>query len=249
MKNVFFLLALLVSLLAYLPAHALDRLYYPYVEQGEWELEYFGTRSVDSDPSKDDAQKQQFSIGYGVTDRWKTEVYAKYEKDPQDALAFDAYEWENIFQFTERGEYWLDIGGSLAFEWTPQTNRADAIEARLLLAKEFEDTTHLLNLKFEKEVGAGQKAALEGALIWSSRYDYSPLFQPGFEINSDFGEIEHGRFKDQEHYLGPTAYGKIPLRVIGQFDAIKYRVGYLFGVSQAASEGQAIGQLEYEIHF
>ncbi|MBI3419283.1 MAG: hypothetical protein HY053_04030 [Proteobacteria bacterium] len=243
--------ALALAFLPFLatPAHAVDKLYSPYVEQGEWELEYFGSRSVDAQGGKDDAQKQQFSMGYGVTEHWRTEVYAKYEKEPQKNLAFDAYEWENIFQLTEQGEYWLDAGASLAYEWTPQSHRADTVEARLLLAKDFDETSHLLNIILEKDVGSGPKADLEGALIWSSRYDYNSFFQPGFEINSDFGELKHARhFKDQEHYIGPAAYGKIPLKMFGQFDALKYRVGYLFGVSDAANQGQAIAQLEYELH-
>lgn len=248
-------LALLVSAaitgLAASPAYAVDKLYYPYVEQGEWELEYFGSRSVDADTGKDDLQKQQFSVGYGVMEYWRTEVYAKYQKEPQDNLAFAAYEWENIFQFTERGEYWIDVGGSLAYEFTPQSNRADTVEARLLLAKDFYDTSHTLNLKLEKDIGAGPKAGLEGELLWSSRYtSLSEYFEPGFEIDNNFGELKHvGHFSQQEHYIGPAAYGKIPLTVAGQADALKYRVGYLFGVSGAASAGQALAQLEYEIHF
>ena len=87
-------------------------------------------------------------------------------------------------------------------------------------------------------------------MVWSSRYDLSASFQPGFEINSEFGELRHARrFNDQEHYIGPAAYGKIPVQVVGQFDALKYRVGYFFGISEAASQGQAVGQLEYEVHF
>lgn len=31
-------------------------------------------------------------------------------------------------------------------------------------------------------------------------------------------------------------------------DSLKYRIGYLFGVSQAAPIGEAIAQLEYEVH-
>lgn len=243
-------ISLLIIALAPLPAYAVNKLYSPYVEQGELELEYFGSRSVDGQAAKDDAQKQQFAIGYGVTNYWLTEIYAKYKKAPQENLAFDSWEWENIFQLTERGEYWLDVGASLAYEYTPQSNSADAIEARLLLAKDIEDTSHVLNIKLEKQVGAGPKDGLEGALIWSSRYNYSPMFQPGFEINSDFGELERtGPFKDQEHHIGPAAYGKIPLNFTDRADALKYRIGYLFGISDAASQGEAVFQVEYELHF
>lgn len=248
MKTLFY--ALLLVLCGNISsAFAIDKLYKPYVHQGEWELEYFGTRSFDGDDTKDDAQKHQLSVGYGVTDYWKTELYASFEKDPQDSLTFDSWEWENIFQFTKSGEYWLDAGGALAYEWTPQSNHADKIEARLLLAKNIGSTFHVLNLIAEKDVGSGPHESLEGGFIWSSRYNYSRYFQPGLEFHSDFGELDHtGNFDDQQHYIGPVAYGKIPLGD-EEDEGLGYRVGYLFGLSDAAADGQLIAQLEYELEF
>lgn len=231
------------------PAYAIDKLYTPHVDQGEWEVEYFGTASHDNDDTKDDAQKQQLSVGYGVTSFWKTELYSKFEKEPQDHLTFDAWEWENIFQFTKPGEYWIDSGASLAYEWTPQSNRADKIEARLLLSKDIGRTSHILNLIAEKEVGSGPKDRLEGGFIWSSRYLYSEAFQPGFEINSEVGELSRtGKFDDQEHYVGPVIYGKLPLGDEAD-EGLGYRAGYLVGVSDAAADGQFVLQLEYELEF
>ena len=231
-------------------AYAATRLYSPYVTPGELEIEYFGSRSVDDDNSKDNKQKQQFAIGYGVNEWWKTELYAKFEKEPRDNLTFDEWEWENLFQLTERGEYFVDVGATIAYEWTPQDNRADNLEARLLLAKDIDKTTHLLNVIAEKNVGSGPKDSVEGKLLWSSRYNYSRYFEPGFEIESDFGELkDSGSFDDQKHYIGPAAYGKIPLNFTSRADGLKYRVGYLFGVSEAANDGEAILQLEYELHF
>lgn len=232
------------------PAHALHKLYAPYVEEHAWEFEYFGNRSFDNDGSKDNSQSQQFAVGYGVNSWWKTELYAKFEREPRDELTFDAWEWENIFQLTQQGEYWLDVGASLAYEHTPQASRADALEGRLLLAKDWGQTSHIANIILEKEVGSGPKDGLEAGYILSSRYRYLPEFQPGLELTGDFGELKHtGAFDDHEHYFGPAAYGKIPVRAFGRSDAIEYRVGYLFGISNAAADGNLLLQLEYEIHF
>ncbi len=231
-------------------AHAADKLYYPYVTKGELEVEYFGSRSSDSDSTEYNAQKQQFSVGYGFTNWWKSELYGKFEREPQNRITFDAWEWENIFQLTERGEYWLDVGASLAYEYTPQRNHADTIEARLLLAKDIGKTSHTFNAIVEKDVSSGPKAGLESTLLWSSRYRYNQYFEPGFEISSDFGELKHtGSYDNQKHSIGPAAYGKIPLGLTDRGDSLKYRIGYLFGVSQAAPSGEAIAQLEYELHF
>lgn len=231
-------------------ANAATRLYSPYVTPGELEIEYFGSRFVDNDNSKDNVQKQQFAVGYGVNEWWKTELYSKFVKGAQDDMKFDEWEWENLFQLTERGEYWLDVGATVAYEWTPQSDRADNLEARLLLAKDFDKTLHLLNVIAEKNVGSGPKESMEGKLLWSSRYNYSRYFEPGFEIESDFGEIKDaGSFDEQKHYIGPAAYGKIPLNLTTHADGLKYRVGYLFGISDAANDGEIVAQVEYELHF
>lgn len=221
------------------------------MHKGEWEAEYFGYRSVDDDGAKNNAQKHKFAIGYGVTSWWKTELYGIWEKEPDDDVDFDAFEWENIFQFTKKGEYWVDVGAALAYEWTPDNNHADAIETRLLLAKDIGATSHVTNVKFEKQVGEGPRESLEAAWLWSSRYNYSPYFKPGFEIQSEFGEVDDmGDFDEQKHYIGPVAYGVIPFEVEGNhIEGVHYRVGYLFGASDAATDGQIIWQLEYELEF
>lgn len=245
-RNLFYLLTAII--LGYCGTAAAEKLYSPYVTPGELELEYYGGRSVDSG-ANDDAQKHQFAAAYGVNDWWKTELYTSFKKAPQDNVSFHNWEWENTFQLTDRGEYWLDLGASLAYEWTPQSNKADTVETRLLLAKDFTHTSHLLNVIAEKDVGSGPKDGYEGKLLWSSRYTYSEYFDPGFEIESDFGELKHmGAFKDQKHYIGPAAYGEIPLHLTDKGDGFNYRVGYLFGVSDAADNGEAVLQLEYELH-
>lgn len=241
---------ILIGSMASFPAHAIGKLYSPYVEKGEWELEYFGTRSVDGESGKNNEQQHQFSVGYAVNDWWHVEVYRKYAKEPQAKTKFDQYELENIFQLTEQGEYWLDVGGYFAYEYTPQHSRTDTVETKLILEKDIGRFLNILDINLEKDIGSGPKAGFEPGFLWSSRYNYSKYFDPGFEISSSFNEINRtGSYNAQQHYIGPVAYGKIPLHITGQYDAVKYRMGYLFGVSTAANDGEAVAQIEYEIHF
>lgn len=245
-----FLLSMSV-ILAACPALAVDKLYTPYVKAGEWEVEYFGRRSFDSDAAKDNAQGHEFSLGYGVNDWWKTELVAIWERAPGDSTGFTSAEWENQFQLTEKGEYWADVGGLLAYEWTPQSGDADGLEAKLLLAKQTGDFFHVLNLGFEKQVGDGESGSVESGLVWSSRYQYNDYIQPGFEYHGDFGEVnDMGSANDHEHYIGPVVYGTLPFEQEGdKVEGLGYRAGYLFGVSDAASDGQFVVQLEYELDF
>lgn len=248
MKRLF---ASLAGLLAASPAYAVDKLYTPYVEKGEWELEYFGRRTVDKDSTKDNAQEHQLSLEYSPTGWWKTEVYGIFQKEPHDNVEFDAFEWENVFQFTKPGEYWVDAGASLAYEWVPASGEADSLEMRLIFAKHVGRTFHVLNLSGEQAIGGGADDAFEAGLSWSSRYELSPYFQPGIEFHNEFGEVnDMSSFADQEHYIGPAIYGTLPFEVDGNdIEGLQYRAGYMFGFGHNSSDGQAVLQLEYELDF
>lgn len=244
-KNSFFSAAVFALLLLHGGiAQAADKIYDPYVTPSELKLGYFGSRD------DDDVQKQQMSLSYGVNDFWKTELHGKLAKASGDNVTFDAWKWNNIFQLTERGQYFVDVGGTLGYEWTPRGNKADAVEARLILAKDIENTSHIVNFNAEKQVSSGKRKQTKGKILWSSRYNYTKAFEPGFEIESDFNELKKmGSFDEQKHSIGPAAYGKIPLPFGDEAGGLKYRVAYLFGVSDAASDGQAIIQLEYKLSF
>lgn len=245
------ILVLGAALLAAAPALAVDKIYTPYVEKGEWEIEYFGRRTVDDDGTQNNAQEHEFSLEYSPTDWWKTEANAIFQKPADDELQFDALEWENIFQFTRPGEYWIDTGAELAYEWTPQGGDADAIEMRLLFAKHLGPTFHILNLVGEQAIGSGATDSFEAGIAWSSRYMLSPYFQPGFEFHNEFGEVNDiSSFGKQEHYVGPVAYGTIPFEMEGdKVEGLGYRAGYMFGFGPSASDGQVVLQLEYELDF
>ena len=51
-----------VAAIAAFPAFAVDKIYQPYVDAGEWEVQYFGARSVDNKSAKDNAQVHEFSV-------------------------------------------------------------------------------------------------------------------------------------------------------------------------------------------
>jgi FTR1 family protein len=225
------------------PAHATKKVYSPYVEKGELELEWKGGYDIDDEDDVDGAWKQKVGIGYGFTDFWFSEIEGEVEKDGDDDAdaEFSAVEWENKFQLTQSGEYWLDVGAFVELEHNT-TGGADKAELKLLLAKETGKFMHMANLVAEREFGEDSEDETETGLAWSTRYRYNPAFEPGFEIHSEFGELgEDNSFDEQGHLAGPVFYGKI--------GPVKYDVGYLFGISDAAPDGSIKAILEYEWHF
>jgi high-affinity iron transporter len=229
------------------PAEATNKVYSPIVEQGELEIEARGGYDFDHEDSKDGAQKQKYAAGYGVTDRWFTELYGEIEKGAEDVadreFEFTEIEWENRVQLFDQGQYWIDAGLYFAHAWSFEESHADNIEGKLLLEKQLGDFVHTANLILEKQVGGGPKAQLEGGLAWSSRYRWKPFLEPGVEYHADFGEFQaDNSFDQQKHQLGPVFTGRIG-------DHVKYDVGYLFGLSDAAPDGRLKWIIEFEWRF
>src|SRR5688572_9807170 len=86
---------------------AMDRVYQPYVEQNERELEYgFTWRDLGSDP----ILLNRLGVGYAWNNKIFTELYLLTESLSDDGKKQRGYELELKWQLTEQGEYWADWG-------------------------------------------------------------------------------------------------------------------------------------------
>ena len=232
--------------------YAGKHVYSPIVEKGEIEIETTGVYDFDHKKDKNAVQEYKNAIGYGVTDRWATEFYGEFEREPQEdeegntklsSVKFTHLEWENRYQLTEQGKYWLDAGLYFAYEIPVRKKDPGEIEGKILLEKSTQNFMHTANIIFNKEVGGGATEETTAGFAWSSRYRLSEHLQPGFEYWVDFGEMrKHLPYDEQTHQVGPALYGRLTPH-------IKYDIGYLFGISQAAPEGELKWVLEYELRF
>jgi high-affinity iron transporter len=231
-------------------AQAGFKVYTPYVEYHELEIEYRPSVTIDGDDAKDNGQVHLLGVGYGVTEWWFTELYGEWEREPGsgEETAFEAFEWENRFQLTNPGEYWADFGVLLEYVHKDSGSSPDKVEVALLFAKELGKFDATYNLWFEREIGGGASGDVELAQGFQLKYRLDPAFEPGVEIFSEFGAIgDMPGFDEQKHYVGPVVAGVLPLNDTGT--KLKYNVGYLFGVSDAAEDGvvKAIVELEFPL--
>jgi FTR1 family protein len=225
-------------------AHATHKIYSPHVEEGEAEIELRGHTTFDSDDAKDGQEKYKFEVGYGFTEYWFSAIGGEIEKDANGDYEYEATLWENIFQLTEQGEYWVDVGLYLEYEVASEDTGTDKVEGKLLLEKNVGKYVNTANLILVREVGSGSSTVTEFEYAWRTKYLYSERLEPAIEIYGSMGELGSVLPSDQQdHRAGPVIMGLLAETSGGKW---VYELGYLFGLSDAAPDGTLKFVVEYE---
>jgi hypothetical protein len=233
--------ACLVAVVAF-PAVATAplKVYSPVVEYRELEIEWRGAYDFDTRPDRDGTHTHKIGVGYGVLPRVFVESYAELEKTRGGEAEVEEVEVEGKIQLTEAGQYWLDAGLLVEYAAALEDGQNDDAAISALLQKQTGSFLHIANVIVGRTIASG--ADVETGLGWSTRYRAGPRFEPGVEYFAAFGPIGGGTpFDRQAHYAGPVAYGRL--------GSLRYDVGYLFGLSEEASDGVLKWNLEYEIRF
>ncbi len=223
-----------------------SKVYSPHVEQGELEIEQRGIVNDDGDAAKDGGLKLKTGVGYGITDWWFAEAYVKHEREPGGSLKFTAVELESIFQLTQPGAYFVDLGFIVEYATSVRGGR-DEVEFGPLIEKQIGPVVNTANLIISKETGH-DAASYKFEYALASRWRLKPYFLPGIEAFGEAGEIrDFGAQRDEEHKIGPAVTGAIPLHM-GP-GKLRYEAAYLFGVTQATPDRAVRWLLEYEMRF
>ena len=229
-------------------AHAGFKVYLPYVETNELEIEYRPSVTSDGDDAKDNAQKHLLGFGYGINDWWFTEIYGAWERDAGtgEKTSFAGFEWENKFQLTNPGEYWADLGLLVEYARADPGSTPDELAVSLLLAKQFGKLQAAYNLEFNRRLGSGAADDVNLEHRFQLKYRLDPHFEPAIEVFGAFGALgKMPGFDRQEHYVGPVIEGAFALGDSGL--KLKYNASYLFGVSDEAADGVVKAIVELEV--
>jgi FTR1 family protein len=224
------------------PAHAAHKVYSPIVEEGELAIELRGHEHLDADPNIDRNQQYKVELEYAPTARWMTEIIGEFESESGNSLETTAIEWENIFQLTDQGAYWVDVGVLAEYAHELESGKHDKLELGALLEKTLGNQIVTFNVIVERELGGDAETELEYAARW--RWRASQAFEPAIEVYGGLGDVDHlNSYSEQEHSAGPGFLGEVALK---DGSKVKYEAAYLFGISDAAPNGTLRFLLEYE---
>jgi hypothetical protein len=224
-------LLVLLFIIIHSPADAdMNRVYHPYVEQNERELEYgFTLRDLNGEREL----LNRLGAGYTWNDKIFTEVYLLAESLTHEETQVKGYEIEIKIQLTEQGEYWADWG--LLFEAeTAKDINSHEWAAGILWEKEISHRwVAASNLMVGYEYGSDIKNEFETALRGQLRYRHSNSIEPAFEFYLD----------DQDWAAGPALMGSIKLSGRKQ---LRWELGLLFGLDTETPENSLRGGIEFE---
>lgn len=226
-------------------AYAADyQVYSPNIVLGEQELEARSFSSWGTGPQTGSERGLKLAYGRAFTPWWATEVYATAEQEYGETLKLEEFEWENRFQLTPQGKYWVDVG--LLNENEIPRYSEDPYEIKLgpTFEKDVGRFTTLLDVLAARQYGSNAAPGVE--LEYRARLEYrwrrtlSPLIEA---YGQPVGRIgAYGRARNQ---IGPGVTGQF---LAGAGHSLRYAVVALFGASRAAPNATLVLRLEYEFY-
>ena len=238
-----------LSVATVVPAAADFKVQTPDAETGEIAIEPLGDYGHDPLRAHSGELSLTQEFEYGVNGFWRTELELEQGRDAGfgQSFNFSQVTWENIFQFTERGQYWLDAGFFAEFGKATLQGNPNEFTFGPIFRKEIFGTINTMNLFMEKEVGNSSSGRPFFLYAWETRLALGTPIEPGFQAYGQPSAFEgFNSHWPQDNRIGPQLFGTISNIGPG---TLKWNGGILFGVTAASPRETIRWQLEYEIHF
>lgn len=243
---VFPLLALSMGLAANDAACAgpANNIYSPIIDYREWEFELKG--GIQDFGNRDRGElAYKFVFGYGIAPRWHSEIEVEYPRTPGNAARVEEIEFENIFQLTEHGEHWLDVGIFNEISHN-RLEHKNFFALGPMFQQETGRSQINLNILWTRQMSAvqvGEGGDSRNALSYAAQWKWNDgrLFQPGVQAFGTLGDPAH--LRSQEFKVGPAFFGSARL---GNGRNLKYNAALLGGLTRETPHTTLRFQLEYE---
>ena len=231
------------------PAAADFKVQMPDAETGEIEFEPIGDYGHDRNPAHSGELSSVQEFEYGVNGFWRTELELEQNRDagPGQSFKFSQVTSENIIQFTERGQYWLDAGFFAEFGKSTLQGSPNEFTFGPILRQEIFGTINTVNLFMEKEVGQFSAGRPFFVYAWETRFAFGTPIEPGFQAYGQPSAFEgFTSHWPQDNRIGPQLFGAGIHIGPG---TLNWNAGVLFGVTSASPRETIRWQLRYSIHY
>lgn len=233
----FIITGCLLSQHAFSDGSFIDKVYHPYVQPHEKEIEWRWNIQKDSgnEPHErlmDNAQKHRLAYGQSFNDRWFGEFYLVGEKNREQEFRLTAIEIEVLWQITEQGEYDQDWGMLFEIEHERDEDVSE-VSSALLIEQQWNKWVGTANLYLIYEWGSKIDNELETAMALQGRYRYSRFLEPAIEFYSS----------DDSEGIGPVLLGSFKLTGRKQ---IRWEAGVILGLDNETADQTYKFLLEFE---
>ena len=232
-RVIFYISIFFLPAIAHADGSFIDKVYHPYVQPHEKEIEWRWSMQKDNDdPLQDNAHKHRLAYGQSLNENWFTEIYLIGEKNREQDFKLTAVELEALWQITEQGEYDFDWGMLFELEHERDDNVSE-VAAALLIEKEWHKWVATANLYLIYEWGSNIDNELETAMAVQGRYRYSRALEPAIEFYSS----------DSSEGIGPVLLGSFRLSGKKQ---IRWEAGVIFALDNETPDKTLKLLVEFE---
>ena len=243
-------MALLMATEPSLAVNAADYLFTPTVTQGEREIDLYGGSGSSGEKTRAESNAG-LGFGYGVTQHWFTEFDIEYRWLSPVGTGLDAFEWENIIQIGEPGQWPIDIGMlcnvEKPYEASRNSSKTEGTSIRFgpLLQKDIGKVEVNLNLLLTHFFQSAAFSSTQFGYQGQIKYRYSPPLEVGIQAfgRSSAGAQSWAPYPQQVLRVGPVVLGRLRLP---QERSLSYNVGFLMGTTQHSPDQTLRMQIEYE---
>lgn len=226
------LYSLLLSPLCRADGNTVDKIYHPYVDALEQEIEWRAIYQDDQPGKNDHIQLHRLSYGRAFGDRWFGEIYLTGENSEDTSFKLEAYEVEAKWQLTEQGEFWADWG--LLFELEKEAHESIwEFSTGVLVEKEWGPWSGTANVLLTHEWGSDIEDEVESSVALQVRYRLSRWFEPAIEFFAG----------EDTKAIGPAIMGTINT---GTRQNVHWEAGMIFGLDGDSANNTVRLLLEYE---
>ena len=212
---------------------AVDKIYAPYVNVLEKELEYRVSRAQGGVQAPNGIVIQRLGFGAAVSDTLALEAYVIGRGD-DDAASFSGYELEARWQLTEQGEYAIDWGVLLEYE-NSRDSDVEELATKIIALREWHSYIFTANAGLLYEDSEVNGDEFETSFSAQARYRYKPYLEPALE------------FYAAEDYrgIGPALVGMTRL---SSTKSIRWELGSVLGLNESSADYTLRLKLEYEFY-